>query len=312
MLPASYKICWLYIYLSGTCVSSNEANFWKIYAAILSATPLVTQHEQKTFVNDDKEPPRHMSGMMRRLWTSKNEALAARDTILKRWDLSEEQGRNLDMLLDFSDKGKPTKARSRLRAKLVIPIISDEDKKFTVAFAGTSVTAGHDNWFNQSYPLVYEETMRPILEAGGVDFTVRNHATGGNAISPSHFCAPSQLDGHPSDLDHVVYEFAMISARDDCRFEYFVRSVMMLPRRPTFMAWTTSGVSWRDDKETPKENKGKYPGPKLLTKQKCKGKWVIGHYAKNGAHIGDMTHVMHRIQHLAQFSASLMMVGPKW
>jgi hypothetical protein len=226
-----------------------------------------------------------MSGLSRRLVNCKMEATKARGAILNRWGLSEAEGRSLDLAVDFAVNGKETNARSRLREKLVVPIISDDDKKFTVAFAGTSVTAGHDNWFNQSYPLVYEATLRPVLEAGGVDFTVRNHATGGNAISPSHFCAPAQLDGHPSDLDHVVYEFAMISSRDDCRFEYFVRSVLQLPRKPTFMAYTTSGVSWRDDKEAPKENKGKYPGPKLLTKQKCKGKWVIGHYSKNGAHI---------------------------
>ena len=54
------------------------------------------------------------------------------------------------------------------------------------------------------------------------------------------------------------------------------------------MAWTTSGVSWRDEKEasSSRPNLFRYPGPKLLTKQKCKGKWAVQHYAGQGAHIG--------------------------
>jgi hypothetical protein len=156
--------------------------------------------------------------------------------------------------------------------------------------------------------------MRPACSASGIELVVRNRAMGGNSITPSHFCAPMQLDEaslflHPSlpldlvfivyvvdlyilsalyrplipttllflglsfllsmvspllhhffahvhprhvflacltthfldtrfpwflqggDLDLAVYEFAMIAARNDCRLEYFVRSLLLLPRR---------------------------------------------------------------------------------
>jgi len=98
------------------------------------------------------------------------------------------------------------KARAVFRSRLLRPLLfsssaslaKKEDRTYTVAFAGTSVTAGHDNWFNESYPLVYERALGPVLAAGGASLHVRNHATGGNAISPSHFCAPTQLDGSPN------------------------------------------------------------------------------------------------------------------
>lgn len=36
-----------------------------------------------------------------------------------------------------------------------------------MSFAGTSVTAGHDNWFNQSYPLVVESILKDAFNAAG-------------------------------------------------------------------------------------------------------------------------------------------------
>ena len=54
------------------------------------------------------------------------------------------------------------------------------------------------------------------MKAGRIQLSVRNHAMGGNSITPSHFCARAQLDNN-GDLDLVVYEFAMIANRNDCR-----------------------------------------------------------------------------------------------
>lgn len=45
----------------------------------------------------------------------------------------------------------------------------------------------------------------------------------------------------------VSYEFAMIANRDDCRFEYFMRSILLGPRQPAFMAYTTSGIDKKKD-----------------------------------------------------------------
>jgi hypothetical protein len=49
---------------------------------------------------------------------------------------------------------------------------------------GTSVTAGHDNFFVQSFPVVWGKLMEPVFAAAGVNFTMRNHAMGWNPINP--------------------------------------------------------------------------------------------------------------------------------
>jgi len=75
---------------------------------------------------------------------------------------------------------------------------------------GSSVTAGHDNYFNQSYPLVFERRMRPIFDGNtntnintntntniislalGVKFIVHNIAMGANNCRPYNMCHDAQ------------------------------------------------------------------------------------------------------------------------
>eukprot|EP00603_Paraphysomonas_imperforata_P007121 CAMPEP_0114431818 /NCGR_PEP_ID=MMETSP0103-20121206/10815_1 /TAXON_ID=37642 ORGANISM="Paraphysomonas imperforata, Strain PA2" /NCGR_SAMPLE_ID=MMETSP0103 /ASSEMBLY_ACC=CAM_ASM_000201 /LENGTH=365 /DNA_ID=CAMNT_0001601433 /DNA_START=336 /DNA_END=1430 /DNA_ORIENTATION=- len=60
--------------------------------------------------------------------------------------------------------------------------------KYKMVFGGSSVTAGHDNFFRQSHPLVLESRMRPIFEALGIEFEVNNIAQGANDCHPSNLC----------------------------------------------------------------------------------------------------------------------------
>jgi hypothetical protein len=64
------------------------------------------------------------------------------------------------------------------RDKLVSPSQTLSDPEFLMIFGGSSVTAGHDNYFNQSYPSIVERRMRPIFEELGIRLTVRNIAQG--------------------------------------------------------------------------------------------------------------------------------------
>lgn len=47
---------------------------------------------------------------------------------------------------------------------------------FLMVFGGSSVTAGHDNYYNQSYPYVFERRMKKAFEAMGIELVVRNIA----------------------------------------------------------------------------------------------------------------------------------------
>jgi len=52
-------------------------------------------------------------------------------------------------------------------AKKIVDSINNKysnSSAFFMIFGGSSVTAGHDNYFNQSYPLVFERRMKPIFD----------------------------------------------------------------------------------------------------------------------------------------------------
>lgn len=60
--------------------------------------------------------------------------------------------------------------------------------------------AGHDNYFNQSYPMVFERRMSSVFSALGIDLLVHNSAMGGNQCRPSNFCYEAQV-GITTDND---------------------------------------------------------------------------------------------------------------
>lgn len=62
------------------------------------------------------------------------------------------------------------------------------DQSYIMLFGGSSVTAGHDNYYNQSYPFVVERRMKSIFDTIGVKLEVRNIAQGSNNCRPSNYC----------------------------------------------------------------------------------------------------------------------------
>ena len=54
----------------------------------------------------------------------------------------------------------------------------DGNATFLLIFGGSSVTAGHDNYYNQSYPLVFERRLKPVFKSIGIELVVHNIAQG--------------------------------------------------------------------------------------------------------------------------------------
>jgi hypothetical protein len=96
-------------------------------------------------------------------------------------------------------------------------------------FGGSSVTAGHDNYFNQSYPLVFERRMKSAFEAAGVNLIVRNIAMGPNPCRPSEYCYNTNGDDH---ADWIGWEQSYNCVKDRgaheliARIAYFNRAVV--------------------------------------------------------------------------------------
>jgi hypothetical protein len=68
-----------------------------------------------------------------------------------------------------------------------------------MVFGGSSVTAGHDNHFNQSYPLIFQKRMKPIFDKLEIELIVHNIAQGANACLPSDLCYET-MGGFESDF----------------------------------------------------------------------------------------------------------------
>jgi hypothetical protein len=75
---------------------------------------------------------------------------------------------------------------------------------FLYVFGGSSVTAGHDNYYNQSYPSVFDRRMRPVFDALGIDLRVRNIAMGATGCDPYNACYGPHADNDPDFVSWCV------------------------------------------------------------------------------------------------------------
>eukprot|EP00607_Mallomonas_marina_P003036 CAMPEP_0182435244 /NCGR_PEP_ID=MMETSP1167-20130531/74670_1 /TAXON_ID=2988 /ORGANISM="Mallomonas Sp, Strain CCMP3275" /LENGTH=455 /DNA_ID=CAMNT_0024626085 /DNA_START=277 /DNA_END=1641 /DNA_ORIENTATION=- len=104
-------------------------------------------------------------------------------------------------------------------AKKIVDI-PNGDQQFLMIFGGSSVTAGHDNLYNQSYPMIVKKRMTPIFESLGLKFLVRNIAMGANNCLPYSFCYESMGGADP---DVVGWEQSYNCGRSDDMFELVAR-----------------------------------------------------------------------------------------
>lgn len=61
----------------------------------------------------------------------------------------------------------------RIAEKILTP-----NSQYLMIFGGSSVTAGHDNYYSQAYPFVFERRMKDAFEALGIKLLVHNIAQG--------------------------------------------------------------------------------------------------------------------------------------
>ncbi|RYY70939.1 hypothetical protein EON63_22120 [archaeon] len=114
-----------------------------------------------------------------------------------------------------------------MKYKLALKILRNNDKqtqtkeKFRIIFVGTSVTAGYDNYFNQSYPQVIQHRLQAIFKAANIDLDIRNlgqHRM--NCMLQTH-CLPSLLDVSRTDI--LGYENTYGCGREPEYYEHMAR-----------------------------------------------------------------------------------------
>jgi len=124
-----------------------------------------------------------------------------------------------------------------------------KDQSFLMIFGGSSVTAAHDNYYNQSYPAVVDHRMGPILKALGVELKVHNIAQGANNCSPYQLCYESMGGWNP---DFVGWEQSYNCGHDDPIFELASR-VAGFSDNKAVVYYSASGA-WSPDKCPPSKD----------------------------------------------------------
>jgi len=112
-----------------------------------------------------------------------------------------------------------------------------------MGFSGSSVTAGHDNYFHEAFPSVLNATLQPIFKSLDIELVVRNRAFGNNPCCPYDDCLETHLG---DDLDVLAWEQSMNCGRDPRPVETFMRAAARMPKKPSVW-FLTSGTPYWDD-----------------------------------------------------------------
>jgi hypothetical protein len=112
--------------------------------------------------------------------------------IQKRYELDTPLGSNF--LLTTANMGAQT--WDIMKYKFALKMLQKK-QTFLMTFGGSSVTAAHDNYYNQSYPAIVEKRMAPILKALGIEMQVHNIAMGANNCVPYILCYESMGGVNP-------------------------------------------------------------------------------------------------------------------
>eukprot|EP00903_Cladosiphon_okamuranus_P014125 g13127.t1 len=150
-------------------------------------------------------------------------------TILERWGEEYKDTLFGEDAMSWSDGGRVVEDKM-LNAVL-------EQDSFVTAFTGNSIAAGHDCLYEQSYPVLLNETFGKLMEAAGVGYTAFNVAMGNTRVVPYSYC----IDAHVGlDADIVTWSFGMEIATIPCKdaaaaVELFIRSSLVLPKRPAVL-----------------------------------------------------------------------------
>lgn len=111
----------------------------------------------------------------------------------------------------------------------------------TILFS--SVTAGHDSFFNDSTPVVVGTLMKSSFQAMDIDFESRNVALGNNPCVPYDVCI-KYFAGLDADIVHWEQNY-FCDGRS--AMETFVRQAMTIPTKPVVVFSESNTGHWQED-----------------------------------------------------------------
>lgn len=157
-----------------------------------------------------------------------------------------------------------------MKYKFLMKILGT-DKEFLLVFGGSSVTAGHDNYYTQSYPFILDKRMSPILSTLGVEMHTHNIAQGANNCSPYQLCYES-MGGE--DADVIGWEQSYNCGHDDNIFELAARFAGW-SKRKGIIYYSASGA-WIPSKCEASKDSPPYSDENWHPKDANLGPWLPG------------------------------------
>ena len=145
----------------------------------------------------------------------------------------------------------------KFQSKILEGLLSPEGTvQFVMSFTGSSVTAGHDTVFNQSFSELSGKMMNEVLPEFNVRAVSRNVALGNNPCLPYDVCV-STFAGKDSDVVHWEQSFNCDGrdTRFKPVFETFVRQIMSFQNNAVVVFSNSVTPNWKNDACKDKKSK---------------------------------------------------------
>ena len=152
---------------------------------------------------------------------AKAAAVKSLNLMHQRWEFGSPR---LQFLLIAANMGK--EAWDIIKYKVSMKFVSSllnkqkQETQFLMIFGGSSVTAGHDNYYNQSLPFVCERRLKAVFDFLRIPLLVHNIAHGQNQCRPSNLCY-NAMGG--DNADWLGWEQSFNCGRDRGIFEFMTR-----------------------------------------------------------------------------------------
>jgi len=112
---------------------------------------------------------------------------------------------------------------------------------FVFAAFGSSVSAGHDNLLNQSWPFELERLLKPTFQSLGFDFELRQRSAGGYGEMP--FAAGCLASRAGAGVDALSWEWHMFHD-SPCEGHHFLAEAAAMESSPMVFAFAGSGIDF--------------------------------------------------------------------
>ena len=138
--------------------------------------------------------------------------------------------------------------RVRFELKILKGLLTVANNTFVASFTGSSVTAGHDTDFKDTFTELLGRRMESPLAKVNIKMVSRNAALGNNPCLPYDLCV-TPFAGLDADVVHWEQSFnCNCDNKHQSLFEHFIRESINLPNKPVVIFADSYQPNWGEDK----------------------------------------------------------------